>query len=136
MSDNTYFVNEDDYENNNNDNQQDENNEHEILEPLDTTHDNISLDPIESVLFISYQNRKIAFAFYRIGSTKIELFHEMYEFEDFIVTRNVLAKFQPDNVFIGTNCDSKLYWFLRKLSSNFCFLMVVVIFFIKFDHEN
>lgn len=126
MSDNTYFVNEDDYENNNNDNQQDENNEHEILEPLDTTHDNISLDPIESVLFISYQNRKIAFAFYRIGSTKIELFHEMYEFEDFIVTRNVLAKFQPDNVFIGTNCDSKLYWFLRKLSSNFCEQIVTI----------
>lgn len=116
MSDYTYFQNEDDDENNNNV-QDVENNEQEMLHST-ATHDQYSFDEIESVLFISYQDHKIAFAFYHIGSSKIELFHEMYEFEDFLVTRNVLAKLQPYNVFVGTQCESKLFWLLKKLSSN------------------
>ncbi|OTF75354.1 mutS protein-like protein [Euroglyphus maynei] len=125
MSDYTYFQNNEDENDNNNDVRDDENNDPEML-PLETTRDDINLDETESVLFISYQNRRIAFAFYRIGSSRIELFHEMYEFDDYVVTRNVLAKLQPDNVFIGAQCESKLYWLLKKLSSNFCEEIVTI----------
>lgn len=79
----------------------------------------ISIGSSESTLAISYNDCKIGAAYYYHNSSKIQLLHEMYEFDDFVVIQKLFNKLMPTNVLISSKCDSRLFNWLKSFSNNF-----------------
>ncbi|KAH9398615.1 MutS protein msh5 [Tyrophagus putrescentiae] len=67
-------------------------------------------------LVISYQDFKLGIAFYRPGSDKLELLHEVHEYYDFNYIKTILHKVQPTDVIISSKVDTQLVNYLKVFS--------------------
>ena len=67
-------------------------------------------------LVISYQDFKLGIAFYRLGSDKLELLHEVHEYYDFNYIKTILHKVQPTDVIISSKVDTQLVNYLKVFS--------------------